>query len=127
MSQSKHTILIAPKFKSEHHIGEALWLRFSIQNIVTKGLEWKTVILLDDFFGDCGSIPNGILSNSNEVYAEDEKNILYVAMTRAKTNLVFNFAAFNLMLTGGDTFERIVNLKNKKVILKIVYLNLSRS
>ena len=34
-------------------------------------------------------------------------------MTRAQTNLVFNFALFNLMLTSGDTFERIVNLKEK--------------
>ena len=74
------------------------------------------MILLDDFFGELGAIPNGIFSNTKEVSSEDEKNILYVAMTRAKTNLVFNFAAFNLMLTGGDTFERIVNFKNEKVI-----------
>ena len=74
------------------------------------------MILLDDFFGENGSIPGGIFSNNNETFGEDEKNILYVAITRAKTNLVFNFASFNLMLTGGDTFERIVSLKNKKVI-----------
>jgi len=81
-----------------------------------KGLEWKTVILLDDFFDDLGGVPDGIFSRKcSEIRKDeqDEKNILYVALTRAQTNLVFNFALFNLMLTSGDTFERIVNLKEK--------------
>lgn len=107
-----------------------------------KGLEWKTVILLDDFFGENGAVPNGIFSIpkrelewksvilddffgeigavSNEIISApksgEEENILYVAMTRAKTNLVLNFALFNMMLSSGDTFERIVRLKEKKVI-----------
>ena len=87
-----------------------------------KGLEWKTVILLDDFFqkeGDeIGAVPGGIFTRpvkSNEEFGSDEKNILYVAMTRAKKNLVFNFALLNLLLGNGDTFERVVYMKDRKV------------
>jgi superfamily I DNA/RNA helicase len=89
---------------------------------VNKGLEWKTVILLDDFFrkeGDeIGAVPGGMFTrsvNSNEEFDSDEKNILYVAMTRAKKNLVFNFALLNLLIGNGDTFEKIVYMKDKKV------------
>ena len=86
-------------------------------------MEWKTVILLDDFFqkeGDeIGAVPGGIftrpLKNGMEEFGSDEKNILYVAMTRAKKNLVFNFALLNLLLGNGDTFERVVYMKDRKV------------
>ena len=86
-------------------------------------MEWKTVILLDDFFqkeGDeIGAVPGGIftrpLKNGMEEFGSDEKNILYVAMTRAKKNLVFNFALLNLLLGNGDTFERVFYMKDRKV------------
>ena len=55
-----------------------------------KGLEWKTVILLNDFI----EVTNGIMSDRTKSgdEAEDEENILYVAMTRAKEYLViFSF------------------------------------
>ena len=88
-----------------------------------KGLEWKTVIILDDFFrkdgNEIGAVPGGIFTrpwkNGLEEFGNDEKNILYVAMTRAKKNLVFNFALLNLLLGNGDTFERVVYMKDKKV------------
>jgi F-box protein 18 (helicase) len=88
-----------------------------------KGLEWKTVIILDDFFrkdgNEIGAVPGGIFTrpwkNGLEEFGNDEKNILYVAMTRAKKNLVFNFALLNLLLGNGDTFERVVYMKDRKV------------
>ena len=54
-----------------------------------KGLEWKTVILLNDFI----EVTNGIMSDRTKSgdEAEDEENILYVAMTRAKEYLVIFF------------------------------------
>ena len=77
---------------------------------------------MDDFFrkeGDeIGAVPGGIFTrpvNSNEEFDSDEKNILYVAMTRAKKNLVFNFALLNLLIGTGDTFEKVVYMKDKKV------------
>ena len=47
-----------------------------------KGLEFDTVILLNDF-PDMGE-------GSGRWWPEDEKNLLYVAITRAKNNLVMN-------------------------------------
>ena len=32
------------------------------ENFTLTGLEWKTVILLDDFFDDLGGVPDGIFS-----------------------------------------------------------------
>ena len=86
-------------------------------------MEWKTVILLDDFFrkdgAEIGAVPGGIFTrpwkSGLEEFGNDEKNILYVAMTRAKKNLVFNFALLNLLLGNGDTFERVVYMKDRKV------------
>ena len=68
----------------------------------SKGLEWKTVILLDDFV----EIP-GVLTNERLQIGEDEKNLLYVAITRAKNNLVISKNIFNLLVTNGDFLERI--------------------
>ncbi len=83
-----------------------------------KGLEWKTVILLDDF-SKYLEIPGGIYSTSADnrsslVINDDEKNLLYVAMTRAKTNLVLNFSLFHLLMTSGHNFEKITSMRLEK-------------
>ena len=54
-----------------------------------KGLEWKTVVLLDDFL----SIPNQDPDDCEyklkdlERLPDDEKNLIYVALTRAKVRI----------------------------------------
>ena len=68
----------------------------------SKGLEWKTVVLLEDFV----EIP-GHLTNRHLEIEEDEKNLLYVALTRAKNNLVISKNILNLIITNGDFLERI--------------------
>ena len=82
-----------------------------------KGLEWKTVLLLDDFM----EIPGGVLTYLKEINtakdyqsSDDEKNLLYVALTRAKTNLVLNFTLLNLMFTKGEMFEKVISLQEKR-------------
>lgn len=45
---------------------------------------------------------------------DDEKNLLYVAMTRAKENLVMNVSLLNLFLKSGDTLENVVHMTEKK-------------
>jgi F-box protein 18 (helicase) len=77
-----------------------------------KGLEWKTVVLLNDFF----DIPNGLLSlgvvhNDGQ---DDEKNILYVAMTRAKQYLALNFTIYNLLVTAKEPFEKVIYLTDER-------------
>ena len=46
---------------------------------------------------------------------EDEDNILYVAMTRAKEYLAINFSVFDLLVSSGETFDKIVHMKLKKM------------
>jgi superfamily I DNA/RNA helicase len=80
-----------------------------------KGLEWKTVILLDDFF----EIPNGLLSlgrkkKDQDNVQDDEKNILYVAMTRAKQYLVLNFTIYNLLVSAYEPFENVMYFKDER-------------
>ena len=66
-----------------------------------KGLEWKTVLLMDDFV----EIP-GVLTNRYIQIEEDEKNLLYVAMSRAKNHLTISKNIFNLLTSNGDFRER---------------------
>ena len=46
--------------------------------------------------------------------AEDEENILYVAMTRAKKYLAINFSVFDLLVSSGETFDKVVHMRQKK-------------
>ena len=78
-----------------------------------KGLEWKTVILLDDFLDiTIMGLNQGLSPEARDT--DDEKNLLYVAMTRAKINLVLNYSLFNLMVNGGDLFEKVVKMEEIK-------------
>ena len=52
----------------------------------SKGLEFDTVCLLDDFT----DLREMFGPGQGRLWPEDEKNLLYVAITRAKTNLVMN-------------------------------------
>ena len=62
-------------------------------------MEWKTVVLLDDFL----SIPNQDPDDCEyklkdlERLPDDEKNLIYVALTRAKvrTKLIFQISITN--------------------------------
>ena len=77
-----------------------------------KGLEWKTVILCTDFT----EISGGLMSSAEQTSdLEDEKNILYVAMTRAKEYLALNFSVFDILVTAGEYFEKVVSMKQKKL------------
>ena len=83
----------------------------------SKGMEWKTVILLHDF--------NTPYSADQEIevrdefgfwhkvvkevkLSEDEKNLLYVALTRAKEYLAINFDLRELLWDSGETFEKVI-------------------
>ena len=73
-----------------------------------KGLECDTVRLLDDF--NYLDIPHRRPSMaSRETLGEDEFNLLYVALTRAKKNLIINDALFFLLTSGfiSHSFERL--------------------
>ena len=76
-----------------------------------KGLEWKTVILLNDFT----EVANGIMSDRSKSGDEaDEENILYVAMTRAKEYLAINFSVFDILVSSGETMDKVVHMREKK-------------
>jgi len=68
-----------------------------------KGLEFETVVLLNDFpdFNDFGTL---------QMVPEDEKNLIYVAITRAKTSLVMNTLVKEDILDG-DGLDRVVVYK----------------
>ncbi|XP_045025569.1 F-box DNA helicase 1 isoform X1 [Daphnia magna] len=68
----------------------------------SKGMEWDTVALLDDF------VPTLVSARVTEEQQE-ERNLLYVAVTRAKRNLVINPACYYTLLAVGDRQESIVD------------------
>ncbi len=74
-----------------------------------KGLEWKTVVLMDDF----ADLRDGLLT-PEEVFLirdndNDEMNLLYVAMTRAKKYLVLNHVILNLLVSRGDFSDKVIS------------------
>lgn len=68
----------------------------------SKGMEWDTVALLDDF------VPTLFSAGVTEEQQE-ERNLLYVAVTRAKRSLVINPACYYTLLAVGDRQESIVD------------------
>ncbi|XP_057370798.1 F-box DNA helicase 1-like isoform X2 [Daphnia carinata] len=68
----------------------------------SKGMEWDTVALLDDF------VPTLFCCEVTEE-EQEERNLLYVAVTRAKRNLVINPACYYTLLAVGDRQESIVD------------------
>jgi hypothetical protein len=48
-----------------------------------------------------------VLATGLQSFEEDEKNLLYVAMTRAKKYLAVNGSLLNLLFTAHHNFERI--------------------
>lgn len=68
----------------------------------SKGMEWDTVVLLDDFIP---TLVSGPISGE----AQEERNLLYVAVTRAKRKLIINPACYYTLLAVGDRREKIVD------------------
>ena len=74
-----------------------------------KGLEYPTVMLLDDFI-----TPEPYLSGS-DIPAE-EKRILYVAVTRAQSELILNDTLVTLLYGNGRmNFERVVAVNDNMI------------
>ena len=71
-----------------------------------KGLEFDTVILLNDF-ADLREIHG---SGRGRSWPEDEKNLLYVAITRAKNNLVMNSLVRDEII-GKDGLHRLTTFQ----------------
>lgn len=74
-----------------------------------KGLEWKTVVLLDDF------IQLDTNQRTHDMSA-DEINLLYVALTRACENVVLNRNLVYLLALGGESFEDVISMKQAKLL-----------
>lgn len=68
-----------------------------------KGLEWDTVALLDDF------TPSLSFAEECSEEMQEERNLLYVAVTRAQRQLVINPACYYTLLEFGERFERVVD------------------
>lgn len=68
----------------------------------SKGMEWDTVVLMDDFIP---TLVSGMISGE----AQEERNLLYVAVTRAKRKLIINPACYYTLLAVGDRREKIVD------------------
>eukprot|EP00079_Xenopus_tropicalis_P023250 XP_012815499.1 PREDICTED: F-box DNA helicase 1 isoform X2 [Xenopus tropicalis] len=74
-----------------------------------KGMEFETVQLTDDFFKIPAARHNLERLNiniTNCVSGEDEWNLLYVAITRAKKNLIMTKSIENIMTLTGEYFLR---------------------
>lgn len=71
-----------------------------------KGLEWDWVILLDDLQACLTILPSRA---SHRVDVGDEYNLLYVAVTRAKSYLTINTAALYAMVKAKEKFEVLVS------------------
>ena len=76
----------------------------------SKGLEWKTVVLLDDFI-DLDST-----QDFRDIGDADEMNLIYVALTRARENIVLNKNIIHLLALGGESFEEVISMKRAKIL-----------
>ncbi|XP_051631408.1 F-box DNA helicase 1 isoform X3 [Manacus candei] len=74
-----------------------------------KGLEFDTVLVADDFVkAPCGSDASQRRTNlANGAIPEDEWNLLYVAVTRAKKCLLLSKSLEHLLALAGERFLRV--------------------
>merc|ERR1719188_2433636 len=73
-----------------------------------KGLEYPTVMLLDDFLFDKNPYYGRKNYSEDMRNPEEEKRILYVALTRAKSELILNDTLVMLLWGSGRmNFERV--------------------
>ncbi|XP_065599892.1 F-box DNA helicase 1 isoform X2 [Cyrtonyx montezumae] len=100
---------LVQKIESSHVSQEAMadYLIGTVHQ--AKGLEFDTVLIADDFV----DVP--CVSDSNQrrpqfligMYAEDEWNLLYVAVTRAKKCLLMSQSLEHLLALAGEHFLRV--------------------
>uniref|UniRef100_A0A803V108 F-box DNA helicase 1 n=1 Tax=Ficedula albicollis TaxID=59894 RepID=A0A803V108_FICAL len=80
-----------------------------------KGLEFDTVCVADDFVQIPSPVTGALLRRMNQrkgqvtivIFAEDEWNLLYVAVTRAKRCLLLSRSLENLLTLAGERFLRV--------------------
>ncbi|XP_069717045.1 F-box DNA helicase 1 [Phaenicophaeus curvirostris] len=73
-----------------------------------KGLEFDTVLIADDFANvPCLGGNQRRINFSVGMYPEDEWNLLYVAVTRAKKHLLMSESLENLLALAGECFLRV--------------------
>lgn len=73
-----------------------------------KGMEWEWVVLLDDLTPNSPTTLSARLSCDIPRLANDEINLLYVAITRAKRFLTLNTSALNALTAAKEKFEMLV-------------------
>ncbi|XP_077977682.1 F-box DNA helicase 1-like [Glandiceps talaboti] len=77
----------------------------------SKGLEFDTVKLTDDYLSGILNYPDGV---SYQDLPEDELNLLYVAVTRAKKRLLMNRVLLQVLSQVGENFEYPVSSQTYK-------------
>ena len=81
----------------------------------SKGLEFPRVIILDDFVLE--GLPNNLRRMRRIGMETDEINLLYVALTRAHTEVIINDSLFFIMVSAAkENFEEYVQIhKNEEI------------
>ncbi|XP_074998265.1 F-box DNA helicase 1 isoform X2 [Calonectris borealis] len=99
---------LVQKIESSHVLQEAMadYLIGTVHQ--AKGLEFDTVLVADDFVEVTSLSGNEQRTNFNiGRYPEDEWNLLYVAVTRAKKHLLMSQSVKDLLALAGERFLRV--------------------
>uniref|UniRef100_A0A8B9IR03 F-box DNA helicase 1 n=1 Tax=Anser cygnoides TaxID=8845 RepID=A0A8B9IR03_ANSCY len=98
---------LVQKIESSHVSREAL-ADYIIGTVhKAKGLEFDTVLVADDFVGLLNAVRDDRIPNSLiGMYPEDEWNLLYVAVTRAKKCLLMSKSLKIILALAGEHFLR---------------------
>ncbi|XP_005039073.2 PREDICTED: F-box DNA helicase 1 [Ficedula albicollis] len=93
------------------HVGQEGLADFLMGTVhQAKGLEFDTVCVADDFVQIPSPVTGALLRRMNVALgrsAEDEWNLLYVAVTRAKRCLLLSRSLENLLTLAGERFLRV--------------------
>ena len=92
----------------------------------TKSYEFETVILMDDFVPvPITDLRFGLARDF--ICSKEDKNALYLAMTRSCGNLVINSSIFNLKVISGDAFENVAKAESVKMGRDLPCINCKES